>query len=357
MNRKTLIKEKLAKIYEASIPDKEDLEFVLSIEKTDELGVLFDFANKVRQEFAGDGILLRGVVEFSNYCNNTCLYCGINKNNKTLNRYSMSFEEIIASCEAVVSGGIKTIVLQSGENTNLDPDWLRTLIIGIKSRSDVAITLSVGEEKRENYRLWKNAGADRYLLKIETTDRSLYEMLHPGMSFDNRIRCLDDLESLGYQVGSGIIVGLKGQSIESVADDIIFFKKRNFDMIGIGPFIPHPATPLVDSKRPEVNMVLKVLALTRIVTKNAHLPATTALGSMDKDYRADGLNCGANVLMPNFTPLKYKKLYEIYPGKRCINDLPGDCPRCMEGLAKSIFRYIDYSKGDSLKNKKVKTNV
>jgi biotin synthase len=216
----------------------------------------------------------------------------------------------------------------------------------------MAVTLSVGERARQDYKLWSQKGADRYLLKIETTDKVLYESLHPGMSFDNRINCLRDLKDLGYQTGSGIIIGLKGQTFVSIARDILFFKDWDLDMIGIGPFIPHQATELGGELPGSAELTIKTVALTRIVTKNALLPATTALGSLGKDFRVDALKAGANVLMPNFTPLRYRKLYEIYPGKKCIDEPVGACPSCMETLARSIGRRIDYSKGDSFKKVK-----
>jgi len=170
------------------------------------------------------------------------------------------------------------------------------------------------------------------------------------MSFENRLRCLKDLRGLGYQVGCGNMIGLPGQTLRMIAEDILFFKEQDFDMIGIGPFIPHPQTRLASQKKGEVELTLKVLALARIVTKNSHLPATTALGSLEEDFRSKGLRAGANVLMPNFTPLEYKKLYEIYPGKRCISEPTGACSSCMDGLANSVGRYIDYGRGDSRKD-------
>ena len=222
----------------------------------------------------------------------------------------------------------------------LRPEWLAGLIKDIKSRYEIAVTLSVGERPREDYKLWKDAGADRYLLKIETSDKKLYNSLHYGMDFENRLRCLRDLKGLGYETGSGIMVGLPGQTLRSIANDILFFKEWDFDMIGIGPFIPHGKTPLAGKQAGDVNLVLKTLALTRIVTKRANLPATTALGSLGKDFRVEGLKAGANVLMPNFTPAPYKKLYEIYPNKRCISESTGACAPCMGSIAASIGRTI-----------------
>ncbi|MFA5339268.1 MAG: [FeFe] hydrogenase H-cluster radical SAM maturase HydE [Candidatus Omnitrophota bacterium] len=320
--------------------DLREIERLLSLEDEKALVELYERADKVRHEYAGDAILLRGLVEFSNFCGKHCYYCGLNATNRSLERYRLTKEEILESVKQIAAANIKTVVLQSGENPMLKPEWLAGLIKDIKLRYEIAVTLSVGERPREDYKLWKDAGADRYLLKIETSDKKLYDSLHYGMDFENRLRCLRDLKGLGYETGSGIMVGLPGQTLRSIAADILFFKEWDFDMIGIGPFIPHGKTPLADNTAGDVNLVLKTLALTRIVTKRANLPATTALGSLGKDFRVEGLMAGANVLMPNFTPAPYKKLYEIYPNKRCISESTGSCAPCMESLAASIGRTI-----------------
>jgi biotin synthase len=342
----------LNRIYVAPFPALEDLEWVLSLDKPEELDILFSFADSIRKDFCGDGIILRGIIEFSNFCDKECFYCGLNKNNRKLSRYRMNAEELLASVQHLTSCNIQTVVLQSGEDPGLDALWLAEIIKRIKSRFDLAITLCSGERPLWDYRLWKEAGADRYLLKIETTDESLYAKMHPGMSFAQRLDCLDILRKLGYQVGSGNILGLPGQNQSSIARDILFFKQGSFDMVGLGPFIAHPDTPFAGQPKGQALLTLKALALTRIVTRNTHLPATTALGSLDQDYRWQGLKCGANVLMPNFTPLPYRKLYEIYPQKKCINEPVGACNFCMDSMAKSIHRFIDYAKGDSLKLKR-----
>jgi biotin synthase len=194
-------------------------------------------------------------------------------------------------------------------------------------------------------------------IKIETSDGDLYSSMHPQMEFIQRLACLDVLRKLRFQVGSGNIIGLPGQTLKTIAQDIIFFKRGDFDMIGIGPLIPHQDTQLADQRKGDVGLSLKTIALTRIVTKNAHIPATTALGSLDKDYRLDGLKCGANVLMPNFTPQPFRKLYEIYPQKRCVDEPVGACNFCMDSMAKSLGRFIDYSKADSLKERGANSNV
>ncbi len=343
----------LNRLYAADVPEKADIEYTLSIKDAAQTAELFAFADEIRQRHVGDGILLRGIVEFSNRCDNSCKYCGLNKTNVNLKRYKLTDRQILNCVEQVANAGIGTVVLQSGEQADLDSDWLAGIIREIKTRFDIAVTLSVGEKYCQDYALWKEAGADRYLLKIETTNRQLYQNLHPQMALDNRLRCSKDLKTLGYQNGSGNIIGLPDQTIGDIADDILFFARERFDMIGIGPFIPHPATALSDCPPSDVEMVLKTIAVTRIITKDSHLPATTAIGSVNgNDYRPDALMAGANVLMPNFTPLPYRQLYEIYPGKRCSTEAPGTCGPCIDMMANAIGRTIDLSRGDSLKKKR-----
>ncbi|MEI8217603.1 MAG: [FeFe] hydrogenase H-cluster radical SAM maturase HydE [Elusimicrobiota bacterium] len=311
---------------------------------------LYARADGVRKEYMGDGILLRGIVEFSSFCKNTCSYCGLNKNNTHLDRFRLTKEQILESVGRIAGARIKTVVLQSGEDDEISAGWLAAVVKDIKARYDMAITLSVGERPRADYQCWRDAGADRYLLKIETANPALYAALHPQMDFNNRLRCLEDVRACGYQVGCGAIVGLKDQTIDDIAGDIVFFSENNFDMIGIGPFIPHAATVLGGEQKGGVALTIKAVALTRIATGTAHLPATTALGSVgEKDYRIDALKAGANVLMPNFTPKAFKKRYEIYPGKRCVDEDSEHCVGCMQALAASIGRHIDYSRGDALK--------
>ena len=346
------IQSVLDKVYGDKMPDRADLEYLLKLEDPRHVQTLFEYADIVRKQHVGDGILLRGIVEYANYCRNTCLYCGLNRHNRQLQRYRLETGEIMAAVRNLVSNGLKTVVLQSGEDANLDTHWLRDLIAHIKNDFGIAVTLSVGERSFEEYRMWKAAGADRYLLKIETTDKALYESLHPQMSFDNRLRCSRHLRALGYQTGSGCLVGLRGQTIRSLAEDIIFFKKENFDMIGIGLFIPHKLTALRDEPLGSIELTLKVIALTRIVTKNTHMPATTAIGSVGRsDARLLAFRAGANVLMPNFTPQPYRMLYDIYPGKRCVGEKGEECVRCVQAIAKALGRRVCWSRGDTLKKK------
>jgi len=334
------------------MPDRVDLDRVLRVAEPGEMASLMAFADAVRRESVGDGVLLRGIIEFSNVCRNECLYCGLNRRNTRLTRYRLTRDEILAAAQNICRAGIKTIVLQSGEEDNLDAVWLREVIAGVRSCMDAAVTLCVGERSREEYQLWKQAGADRYLLKIETSDPGLYGELHPGMSFENRTRCLEDLTDLNYQVGSGNLVGLKGQTVESLIGDLEFFKRGRFDMVSVSPFIPHPQTPLAGEPAGDLQMTLKMIALTRIVCPKAHIPASTAIGSLHgRDERPRALAAGANVLMPNFTPAPYRQQYEIYPNKRCVTEDAGACPGCMERMVAAMGRRVDYARGDALRLK------
>ena len=337
-----------------AFPKKENLEFLLSLESHRDILSLFSFADHTREHYCGNGVILRGIVEFSSFCNKPCFYCGLNKNNRSLKRYRLDKEQILDCAGSIRRSGIKTIVLQSGDDDSLDPYWLADVIKEIKDRFCLAVTLCVGEKELDEYRLWREAGADRYLLKIETSSEKLYESLHPGMSFKRRLKCLRLLKDLGFQTGSGNIIGLKGQSISDIADDILFFKSEDYDMVSISPFIPHLKTELKDQAAGSAELTLKALALARIILKDTHLPATTALGSLGEDFRIDALKAGANVLMPNFTPMPYRKEYEIYPGKRCVEEPVGACSSCVSSMVGSIGRFIDDSVGDSLK---VKTQI
>ena len=305
---------------------------------------LFSLADKTREEYVGDEVHLRGLIEFSNICKRQCKYCGLRCEDKFIDRYRISKENIISYAEHAVNMGYKTIVLQSGEDEYYNPDLMCEIIEGIK-KLGVALTLSIGEKTYEEYKAFKEAGADRYLIRIETTDKTLYNQMHPNMDFDNRVRCLEDLGRLGYEVGTGCLVGLPNQTIESLADDIMFFKEINADMVGIGPFIPHPHTPLKDSATGSFTLALKVMALTRILLKDINIPATTAMETLNPNGRIIALQSGANVVMPNVTTTEYRAKYEIYPNKICINENPDKCKGCISAKIQSIGRTVSTSFG------------
>lgn len=322
--------------------DKAELTLLLSCEEEKVLEALFALADRKREKYVGDEVHLRGLIEFSNVCRKNCLYCGLRRDNRTLKRYRMSPEEIYAVGEKIAELGIKTVVLQSGEDPAYDARTIAELVRRLK-KLDLAVTLSVGERKKEEYALWREAGADRYLLKQETFNRELFARLHPDDDYDRRLECQRTLQELGYQVGSGNMVGLPGQTPEMLAEDIVNFAAWDFDMIGIGPFIPHPDTPLGTFQMAEHTkylLTLKTLALTRILTRTALLPATTALGTLIPGGREKALRCGANVLMPNCTPSRYRAQYTIYPGKICLTEEWGSCLPCMTRMVESLGRRV-----------------
>ena len=305
---------------------------------------LLKAADRVRAKFVGPDVHLRALIEFSNFCRQNCCYCGIRRDNRQAQRYRMSPEEIILHATAASKLGFHTVVMQSGEDVTFTVDKMTHIVREIK-KLDMAVTLSIGEKSFEEYQAYREAGADRYLLRIETTDKELYHRLDPGMSWDNRRRCLQDLKALGYELGSGSMVGLPDQSIESIADDILFFKEIGVDMAGIGPFIPHEQTPLANAKGREFVLSLKTMAITRLLLPDINIPATTAMETLNPNGRIIALQSGANVVMPNVTQGEYRKKYELYPGKICVNDTPAKCRTCIEAKILSIGRTIGTNKG------------
>lgn len=305
---------------------------------------LFSLADKVRKENVGDEIYLRGLIEFSNICKRRCKYCGLRCENKSIDRYRISKEDIIKYANYAAQMGFKTIVLQSGEDDHFNTDLMCEIITEIK-KLGTALTLSIGERSFDEYKAFRDAGADRYLIRIETTDKNLYEKMHPNMDYNNRLRCLEDLKTLGYEVGTGCLVGLPDQTIESLADDILFFKKINADMIGIGPFLPHPQTPLKDCAHGDFTLALKVMALTRIMLPDINIPATTAMETLHPNGRIIALQSGANVVMPNVTDMQYRKKYEIYPNKSRALETPDKCKDDIAAKIHAIDRRISDSSG------------
>jgi biotin synthase len=323
-----------------------------------QLEELFNWADAVRCDNVGDRVHLRGLIEFSNICGCDCLYCGLRKSNAKLDRYQMKEEEILECVDKAVNYGYGTVVIQSGESTALSANEIASIVQRIKSAAGLAVTLSIGERSREDYGLWKKAGANRYLLRLETSDSELLRHIRPVHIYPSRIDALRILKELGLETGSGIMVGIPGQTYESVANDIMLFAELDLDMIGIGPYIQHPDTPLPyevstlgDKQVPATEeQTLKVLALTRIMCPQANIPATTALGTINSQTgREAALKAGANVVMPNLTPLKYRKLYEIYPGKACIDESSDECDQCIKARIVSIGRTIGTGPGNRLK--------
>ncbi len=299
-------------------------------ENPERLEALWRLADQRRRECVGDEVHLRGLIEFSNVCGRQCAYCGLRQPNTKLRRYRMTADDVMASVREAERNGFGAVVLQSGEDPELDPSWLAGLVRRIRRETKLAITLSVGERAPEELRLWREAGADRYLLRFETSNPKLFASIHPGSVF-SRLDLLRELGRLGYEVGSGVMIGIPGQSVDDLAGDILLFETLNLDMIGVGPFIPHPDTPFgrLDPKRwldrpgqtPNSElMTYKVLALTRLVCPYANIPSTTALATLNpsQGHRL-ALSRGANVVMPNVTPARFREQYAIYPDKACID--------------------------------------
>ncbi len=311
--------------------------------------LLFAAADRVRERYIGSQVELRGLIEFSNICKQNCLYCGLRRDNREVERYRLDEATILELGRGAAELGYKTLVLQSGEDEFFTSDRLTVVLTELK-KLGVALTLSIGEKTREEYAALRRAGADRYLLRIETTDKDLYEKLDPGMSWDNRVRCLHDLKDLGFEVGTGSMVGLPGQTLESLAQDLLFFKALDVDMIGIGPFIPNPDTPLADAAGGTFDLACRMMALTRLLLPDANIPATTAMETLQPNGRMLALQRGANVVMPNVTDTDYRKLYMLYPGKICLNDAPAHCRGCVTGKIEGIGRTISQDQGFRRKN-------
>jgi len=306
----------------------------------DDAPALYAAADRVRAEHVGDAVHLRGLIEFSNICRKDCAYCGLRRHNGDVERYRLDPETIVETAKAAAKLGYHSVVLQSGEDLWFTADRLAEIIRGIKASTDLAITLSAGERDRETYRIWREAGADRYLLRIETTDPELFAALHPDDDLSERMQCLYNLRELGYQLGSGVMVGLPGQTAAHLAKDVMWLHKLGAEMIGVGPFIPHPNTPLQGTTGGTVERTLRLVAVLRLVFPDAHLPATTAMGTLHPLGRERALQAGANVVMPNVTPTDHRAKYEIYPDKICLSDDPAHCRGCITlrilGLGRTV---------------------
>lgn len=338
------INEIFQRIDERVILKRDILKFLTLPE--DKTSYLFERAREIRDKFDGKEVHLRALIEFSNYCKRNCYYCGLRRDNKKLKRYRMSIDEILECCGIAFELGFKTVVLQSGEDPWYSGEKIAEIIRRIKKNFNIVVTLCIGEREEWEYELWKESGAERYLLKHETIDSSLYRRLHPDldMTLETRIEKLKILKKLGYQTGAGNMIGLPGQTLESIAEDILFMKEIDVDMAGIGPFIPHPETPLSYVKSPgSSELVLKTLAILRLIMKTVLLPATTALATVDPMGREKGLLAGANVIMPNLTPIHYRVHYEIYPNKRCLREDILPCKGCLETIISSMG--LEVSKG------------
>lgn len=317
---------------------------------------LFRRADARRKEYYGADVYIRGLIEFTNYCKNDCLYCGIRRSNRNARRYRLSREEILACCREGYALGYRTFVLQGGEDPWYTPERVEELVRAVKAaHPDCALTLSVGEQPREVYQAWFDAGADRYLLRHETANDDHYRSLHPAeMSPENRKRCLWDLKDIGYQVGCGFMVGSPGQTPEHLAEDLLFLRALEPDMVGIGPFIPQHDTPLRYQTAGTLELTLFLLGLIRLMLPDVLLPATTALGTIHPRGRELGIQAGANVCMPNLSPAEVREKYALYDNKICTGDEAAQCRRCLEARMASIGYRVVVHRGDHIgKNKKI----
>lgn len=336
---------------QTSLPSLKELTYLIEELKNsddDTLSYLFTSARLITEKTYGKKVFIRGLIEFSNYCKNNCYYCGIRKDNKSVDRYRLTKEEILECCSQGWELGFRTFVLQSGEDDFYSADDIASLTSAIKkAHPDCAVTLSLGEKSRSEYELFRRAGADRYLLRHESADCSHYKKLKPpALTFENRIRCLQDLKELGFQTGAGFMVGSPFQSSESLAKDLLFLKEFQPHMVGIGPFIPHHATPFKDFPQGSVKLTLIMIALTRILLPHALIPATTALGTADPLGREKGLQAGANVVMPNLSPVSVRKKYELYENKICTSSEAAECIECLKLRLEKIDRQIVVDRGD-----------
>ena len=317
---------------------------------------LYDKADATRRACMGDEVYLRGIIEFSNNCRNDCLYCGIRASNVLVDRYRLTDEEILAVARRMIGHGQTTVVLQSGEVPSRQGDAaLGRLIARIKAETPLAVTLSVGNRPRDVYALWRDCGLDRYLLRFETSNPALFARLHPDCDLAERLRCLGDLRALGVQTGGGFMVGLPGEPLAVLADNILLCRELDLDMIGLGPFLPHPDTPLgrePNTFAPDPDMHFVALAVTRLVNPDAHIPATTAFDAL---FPGTGRNLalvrGANVFMPSATPAARRKDYQLYPDKPCLDETGDMCAQCVLRRLSALGRTVGLGPGHTQRGK------
>lgn len=335
---------------ENHLEKKEYITLIKAFDNTQLREYLFTLSDKVRQENYGKDVYLRGLIEFTSYCKNDCYYCGLRCSNREAERYRLSKEDILLCCEEGYSLGFRTFVLQGGEDMHYTDEIICDIVRTIKEKfSQCAVTLSIGEKSKESYQRYFDAGADRYLLRHETADLSHYSKLHPAnLSGQFRQECLFNLKEIGFQTGAGFMVGSPYQTVENLADDMLFLEKLKPEMVGIGPFIPHHATPFKQEKKGSVELTLFMLALVRLAIPTCLLPATTALGTADSDGRQKGLKCGANVLMPNLSPVTVRKKYLLYDYKIALGDESAQCVEQVRRMVENAGYKAVISRGDHI---------
>lgn len=327
----------------------EEFRVIMETASKEEMDYLASTAREVADSIYGKNVYVRGLIEFTNYCRNDCYYCGIRRSNKEAERYRLTEEQIMECCQMGYELGFRTFVLQGGEDPYFTDDRICKLIKKIKKiYEDCAITLSIGEKSRASYERYFEAGADRYLLRHETANECHYRKLHPAeLSLENRKRCLWNLKEIGYQVGAGFMVGSPGQTMETLYEDMRFIKELEPHMVGIGPFIPQHSTPFKGEKAGTLEETLKLLSIIRLIHPKVLLPATTALGTIHPMGREKGILAGANVVMPNLSPVSVRKKYELYDNKICTGDEAAECKNCLQSRMEKIGYTIPVDRGDS----------
>ncbi len=345
------------------MPDRTTIKRQLSDPDPESARRLYAEADMVRKNHVGDAVYLRGLIEISNHCRRLCAYCGVNASRR-LTRYRLSREEIVVAAHMAKQYGYGTVVLQAGEDALLDKEFISAVVTDIKAATGLAVTLSLGEREPGEYAAWKQAGADRYLLRFETSDPELFARIHPpppGAEGSSRIHHLQTLRELGYEIGSGVMVGIPGQTWDSLANDIALFHEMDLDMIGIGPYIRHPDTemgchperfpPAAPGEQvpADEETTCRAVALARLVQPYANIPATTALSLVNRESgRSHGLARGANIIMPNITPLACRRLYEIYPAKSLSIETAEEVNKQITAQLQQLGRHLGVGAGDSL---------
>lgn len=336
------------KLFQEGNLERSEFAYLIDHRNEESNAYLFEKARIRQKEHFGNTVYQRGLIEFSNYCKCDCLYCGIRRSNTKAERYRLTKEEILACAQMGYDFGFRTFVLQSGEDLSYTDEDICDIVHSIKERfPDTAVTLSIGEKTRKQYQMYYDAGCDRYLLRHETASASLYAKLHPeDQTMENRMRCLYDLKDIGYQVGAGMMLHAPFQTTSDLVEDLVFLKKLNPHMIGIGPFIPHKDTPFRDLPAGDVETTLFFIGVLRLMFPCANIPATTALGTIDSRGREKGILAGANVVMPNLSPTDVRGKYLLYDGKICTSDDAIKCNLCMAGRMHEIGYRVDKSRGD-----------
>jgi biotin synthase len=348
------IKAIIDKLYETNSADKKELLYLVENIKEEEKAYLMQKAKETAEKNYSNKVFMRGLIELTNFCKNDCYYCGIRRSNKNAERYRLNLEDILSCCKSGHELGFRTFVLQGGEDMHFTDDKIVEIIRAISENyPDCAITLSLGEKPYESYKKYFDAGADRYLLRHETADKEHYKKLHPeSMTLEDRKECLFNLKKIGFQVGSGFMVGSPYQTNENLVEDLLFLKELNPHMVGLGPFIPHKETGFRDESHGTLEMTLLMIALVRLMLPKALIPATTALGTIDPKGREMGFNAGANVVMPNLSPAEVRKKYLLYDNKVSTGDEAAESMRAITAKIQDAGFEVDLTRGDNVEWKR-----